>query len=225
MGNPFDVTKIDNKEKLPEILRKNDFAVIHLGSGKHQFIKGIGKIFHQFEKNEKVIEWKYRKSLLNEYNSSESNILSVANNQRILHHFLFEKDNEFDSVDILQRPKTYFPHRTKTFLSYYLGENVKVELKNIQIEIDLTIEFNGIVTVFEAKNGKPDNFSIYQIYHTFLYYHNAKIEGVKEILCVYVVKTIEKNITNLKLWSYTFEKPFDITSIKFLKSTNYKLIS
>lgn len=113
-GNPFDATKIDNKNKLPEILLENDYAVIHLGNGNHQFIKGIEKVYHDFEPIESTLQWNYKKSILNEYNSSESNILSVANNQRILHHFLFGKDTEFEDIDISKRPKTYFPHRTKT---------------------------------------------------------------------------------------------------------------
>lgn len=90
-GNPFDVTKLDNKAKLPEILKKNDLAIIHIGNGKHKFIKGIKKVYHDFEPIQKTITWYYRKSLLNHYNSSESNILSVANNQRILHHFILRK--------------------------------------------------------------------------------------------------------------------------------------
>lgn len=112
-GNPFDVTKIDNKSKLPDILVKNDYAIIYLGSGKHRFIKGIKKVFHNFEPVQKEIEWVYKKSLLNEYNTSESNILSVANNQRILHNFLFGKDKEFNDVEIPYRLKTYFSRRTK----------------------------------------------------------------------------------------------------------------
>ena len=36
-GNPFDVTKIDNIAKLPNILTKNDAFIIHLGQGKHKF--------------------------------------------------------------------------------------------------------------------------------------------------------------------------------------------
>jgi hypothetical protein len=107
VGNPFDVTKLDNKDKLPEILIDNDFAIIHVGSGKHKFIKGIEKVYHNFETIQQKIDWEYKKSLLNQYNTSESNILSVANNQRILHHFLFGKDTEFNDVDILKRPKTY----------------------------------------------------------------------------------------------------------------------
>lgn len=228
-GNPFDATKIDNKSKLPEILLENDFAVIHLGGGKHKFIKGIDKIYHDFEPVQKTVNWQYKKSLLNQYNTSESNILSVANNQRVLHNFLWGDDFEFNLVDITQRPKTYFPHRTKTSFQYEYGKGTTIKLDNIQIEIDLTIEFRGTIAVFEGKNGKPDSFAVYQIFHPFLYYYRANessdIKGkIKDIISVYVVKTIENKITNLKLWAYTFEYPFDITSIRLVKSMCYKLI-
>jgi hypothetical protein len=228
-GNPFDATKIDSKAKLPKILAENDYAIIHIGSGKHKFIKGIDKVYHNFEPIQEEINWEYKKSLLNQYNTSESNILSVANNQRILHHFLFGKDTEFEDVDILKRPKTYFPHRTKTSFEYYFGKGTKMELKNIQIEVDLTIEFQGNIGVFEGKNGKPDSFSIYQIYHPFLYYYNAnkqnELKGkIKNIYSVYVVREKGKENDTIKLWAYTFENPLDITTIKFIKSASYKLI-
>lgn len=228
-GNPFDATKLDNKTKLPNILLKNDFAIIHLGSGKHKFIKGIKKVFHDFEPIQKSINWQYKKSLLNQYNSSESNILSVANNQRILHHFLLGKDTEFDNADISLRPKTYFPHRTKTSFEYYFGKD-HLKLDNIQIEVDLTIEYQGTIGIFEAKNGKPDNFSIYQLYHPFLYYYNAKQKPelknkIKEIISVYVVRNNMGGVDHIGLWAYTFLNPLDITSIKFLKSATYKLVN
>jgi len=228
-GNPFDVTKLDNKAKLPDILINSDYAIIHIGSGKHKFIKGINKVFHNFEPIQQKIDWEYRKSLLNQYNTSESNILSVANNQRILHHFLFREDTELDNVDILKRPKTYFPHRTKTSFEYSFGD-IKMELKNIQIELDLTIEYQGVIGVFEGKNGTPDSFSIYQIYHPFLYYFNAskqtELKGkIKDIFSVYVVREKGKDNDTLKLWAYTFENPLDITSIKFIKSAAYKLLN
>ena len=228
-GNPFDATKLDNKSELPDILLENDYAIIHLGSGRHKFIKGTHRVYHDFEPITMNIDWHYQKSLLNEYNSSESNILSVANNQRILHHFLFGQDTEFNDIDIAKRPKTYFPHRTKTSFEYYFGQDMLLKLDSIQIEIDLTIEFQGKIGVFEGKNGKPDNFAVYQIYHPFLYYFHAneslEIKGkIKEIYGVYVVKTVEKGITHLKLWAYTFSNPLDITSINFVKSACYKLI-
>jgi hypothetical protein len=228
--NHFDATKLDTKERLPNNLIKEDFALIHLGSGKHTFIKGIEKIYHNFEPIEKVIDWQYKKSILNQYNTSESNILSVANNQRILHNFLFDQDKEFDSVNIEKRPKTYFPHRTKANLEYNFGEELNVKLNKVQIEIDLTIEFKGKIGIFEAKNGKPKNFSIYQIYHPFLYYWQAKqkpeLEAkIKEIVCIYVVREKQEKFDVLNLYAYTFTNPRDITSIKFLKSIRYNLIN
>lgn len=228
VGNPFDVTKLDSKKSLPDILISNNYAIIHLGNGNHQFIKGIDIIYHEFEPIQEIIQWDYHKSLLNQYNSSESNILSVANNQRILHHFLFGKDTEFDDINIEQRPKTYFPHRTKTSFAYNFGRESHIELENIQIEIDLTIEFQGTVGVFEAKNGTPDNFAIYQLYHPFLYYYNAnklpEINGrIKQIYSVYVVKSIENKVTNLKMWAYMFTNSLDISSIQLIKSACYQL--
>ncbi len=228
-GNPFDVTKIDNKAKLPTILKENDYAIIHLGNGNHKFVKGIKNVYHDFEPIKKEIKWKYKKSMLNLYNTSESNILSVANNQRILHDFLFGKDTEFDDIDISKRPKTYFPHRTKTSFSYNIGKNITIELEKIQIEIDLTIEYSGTVGIFEAKNGKLDSFAVYQIYHPFLYYHKAKKDidinkKLKKIICVYLVRTVKEDINYLNLWAYTFSNPYDISTIKLLKSATYKLI-
>jgi len=229
-GNPFDATKFDNRNKLPPILIENDYALIHLGEGNHMFVKGINKVYHDFEPIQKTLEWDYHKSILNLYNSSESNILSIANNQRILHHFLFGEDREFDDLEVNNRPKTYFPHRTKTNLKYSFGNDIKLELKNVQIEVDLTIEFKGTVGVFEAKNGKPSNFSIYQIYHPFLYYFIANkrsdVKGkIKDIYGVYLVRVHSKKDVILKIWAYTFTDPLDITSISLIRSSAYKLMN
>ena len=229
-GNPFDATKIDNKSGLPRKFRVNDIAVLHLGNGRHKFINGIDKIYHDFEPIEEYVKWNYRKSLLNQFNSSESNLLSIANNQRILHHFLFGRDTELDDVDIMKRPKTYFPHRTKTSLQYYVDDTY-LELDRIQLEIDLTIEFEGRIGIFEAKNGCPKNFSIYQLYHPFLYYYNANkdssIQGrIKEVFGVYVVRMRYKYSNDIiRLWAYTFDVPTDMSSIRLIKSAEYELIN
>ncbi|MCS6993373.1 MAG: hypothetical protein N2117_00585 [Anaerolineales bacterium] len=225
--NKFDVTKLDNINLLPPELRKQNYAIIHKGRGKHQFVQGIEQIYHRFEPVESETTWPYRKSLLNEYNSSEANVLSIANNQRILHHFLFGLDVEFETLDISERPKTYFPHRTKADLRYRVGEQ-EVQLDRVQIEIDLTIEYQGIIGVFEAKNGRPETFSIYQLYHPFLYYYKAKTEfglgeKIREIIGVYVVRRKEQGISVLSLWAYSFDEPLDMTSIRLLRSRTYRL--
>ncbi len=230
LGNPFDVTKLDTSSKIPQELVEKNICIVHLGSGNHQFINAFDKVFHKFEPIEKTIDWNYQRSILNLSNSSESNILSVANNQRILHQFVFGEDTEFNNVEIIKRPKTYFPHRTKADLTYKLGDLATLNLKNIQIEIDLTIELKGKVAIFESKNGNPKDFSICQIYHPFLFYHNLNtsnqlVKGkISEIIGVYAVKSIKNGVVSIKLWSYTFNDPFDITSIKLLNSARYNLV-
>ncbi len=215
-GNPFDATKLDSTDKLPQFMKDNDLCILHLGKGNHRFLKGIHILYHKFEPIQKSVVWEYRKSLLNEYNDSESNILSVANNQRILHDFLFGVDLEFDNLPVSKRPKTYFPHRTKATLAYNFGEE-HIVCEKQQIEIDLTIEYGGTICVFEAKNGEPTDFNIYQLYNPFLYYYKAFPDN--KTVCVYLVR----NGDSLKLWLYTFADPLQIGSIQFIKSREYNL--
>ena len=218
-GNPFDVTKIDDTTKFPKILLNEDYFIIHLGKRKHKFVKGIVNGFHDFEEvNENIYQWKYRKSILNEFDTSESNILSVAINQRIIHDFLYE--------DIVASPKVYNSRRTKMSLKYFVA-NEEIITENLQMEIDLTMELNGVITIFEAKNGFPKNFAIYQIFHPFKYYSNLKKEkelDIKQINCCYILRRKEKGNTFLKLYSYTFEDENNMTSIKLLKCSQYNLI-
>jgi len=39
------------------------------------------------------------------------------------------------------------------------------------------------------------------------------------------VRESDKDNDTIKLWAYIFETPLDITTIKFIKSASYKLIS
>ncbi len=220
VGNPFDVTKLDTTEKFPQELLDEDYFILHLGQGKHMFVKNVAKGFHKFEPiDEKdVFRWKYRKSVLNEFDTSESNILSVAFNQRIIHDFLYE--------DIIAGPKMYGARRTKASFEFKMG-NKKIETNNVQMEIDLTTEYNGIVTIFEGKNNFPRDFAVYQIYYPFLYYFNLKRENklpISDINCCYVLRKKEKKDSVIRIYNYTFEKPFSPESIKLVKSAQYNLV-
>ena len=219
-GNPFDATKIDNTSKLPPELIERDYFILHLGKGRHRFVKGLKYGFHKFEEinPEEIFEWKYRRSLLNELDTSEANIISVANNQRIIHDFLYE--------DIVASPKAYNSRRTKKSISYYVGKE-KIETNNLQIEIDLTMEIGGIVTVFEGKNGSPDNFAVYQLFHPYLYYHIMNIEEkleLENITCCYILRKKLKEKSIIRLYNYTFEDVNNLGSIKLLKKAQYNLI-
>jgi hypothetical protein len=219
-GNPFDATKIDHSAKLPEALRAADHFLVHLGDGKHRFVKGIALGYHAFEPiyEDEVIHWKYRKSLLNEFDTSESTILSVASNQRILHDFLYE--------DIVASPKVYNARKTIADLTYWIGDQY-IQAHRLQIEIDLTAELHGHVTVFEGKNGFPEDFAVYQIFHPFKYYTNLKDANrlpIREITGCYVLRKQEGKTTILRIYNYTFDDSHRLDSIRLLKKAQYQLV-
>jgi hypothetical protein len=219
-GNPFDATKLDDTSKFPRILLKEDYFVLHLGEGRHMFAKGISNGFHSLETINKknIYDWKYRRSILNEFDTSESNILSVAGNQRIIHDFLYE--------DIVAAPKVYNARRTKMSMSYGVG-NETILAQNIQMEIDMTMESQGVITIFEGKNGFPKNFAVYQLFHPFKYYaelRKGKKLDVRQITCCYILRKRQKGISTLRLYNYTFKDEDDMASIELLKNAQYNLV-
>ncbi|MGB9615106.1 MAG: type II restriction enzyme [Fervidobacterium sp.] len=219
-GNPFDVTKIDHSTLLPPELHEKDYFIVHLGEGIHAFYPGIKYGYHKFEPilDQEKIPWKYRQSLLNEFDSSESNILSVVSNQRILHDFLYN--------DIVASPKVYNARRTKKSFKYMIG-NKEVTTTNLQMEIDLTLEYQSIVTIIEGKNGFPEDFAVYQLFHPFKYYSELKnhhqIE-IEQITCCYVLRKKFQNETIIRLYNYTFYDEKHIDSLTLLNKAEYVLM-
>ena len=114
-GNPYDVTKIDQSNILPDEIRDAGYCIVLLGHGRYKFIKELDIWYHRFEPIEEneVEPWPYKPSLLNHTDESESNIISVVYNQRIIQHFLYG--------DISESPMIYMSRRTKVTVSYQVG--------------------------------------------------------------------------------------------------------
>ena len=192
---------------------------MHLGKGWHEFVKGIKYGYHSFEKIDNVKHWKYKKSILNELDTSESNILSVVSNQKILHDFLYE--------DIIASPRVYGARRTKKSFTYKVGKK-EIKTNRLQMEIDLTMEHEGGVTIFEGKNGFPKDFAVYQLFNPFVYYSDLKQINklpINQITCCYVLrkKQEKERGPTIRFYNYAFKNPRDISSITLLKSAEYKL--
>lgn len=211
--NPFDATKIDSSAVLPESIASDDAFVIHLGNGNHQFVFGIGAGYHRFETipDSSKEQWKYRRSILNNINASESNILSVGFNQRIIHDFLYR--------DITASPKIYGSHRTKIPLSYRIGVD-DIDVGKVQVEIDLTIEYQGKITIFEAKNGEPLDFNVFQLFNPYRYYLQAIDETNSfSINCCYLLRQDDR----LRLYLYAFDDDKNPGSIRLIRNAEYML--
>ncbi len=218
-GNQFDLTKFPSTEKLPDDLLKNDCFPIHLGMGRHQIIFGLQNGYHRFEPipRNAVRSWEYVRSVLDGTDTSEAGALSLAFNQQIIVHFLF---NDRTIV-----PKIHLPRRTKHSFVYRIGDQV-IETQNLQIEKDLAIEHSGVIAIFEAKNddnAEMNDFAVYQLYHPYRHYadlaESGKIRGIKAIRPVYV-----KKIRNaIRLYEYWFRRKDELTSIELVKAAEYDL--
>lgn len=219
-SNQFDVTKVDHSHLLPEEMLSAGYCVAHLGEGKHQFIPALKQWYRQLEEitAEETEDFKYIPSLLNHTDSSESNAISVAYNQRIIHMFLY------GSVGV--HFKIYMSRRTKFTGSYRVGD-CKLDVCKMQMEMDATFEKDGVVTIFEAKNGEHDDFSVYQLFHPFLSYFSQGIPGVKKINCCYLVKhegKENKSNSSFDLRLYEFPVADDMSSIRLVKKARYVLL-
>lgn len=225
-SNQFDVTKLDNSADLPNALLADDVFVVHLGSpprspgerrqppAQHQFVHGIANGYHEFEPipEGRRYQWIYRRSILNNINTSESNILSVGYNQRVIHDFLYE--------DITASPKVYGSNRTRIPLDYQIGQD-RVNVFRVQIEIDLTLEYLGEVTVFEAKNGEPADFNVFQLFNPYHYYRRATQDrAVTSLKCCYLLRQDNR----LRLYLYSFDDPQNPGSIRLERNAEYNLV-
>ena len=213
-GNPFDATKVDNSTGLPDQFVADDVFIVHLGRGHHQFVPGIANGYHHFEgiPDARKYQWRYRRSILNSINTSESNILSVAYNQRILHDFLYD--------DIAASPKVYGSNRTQISFRYRIG-NTDVNASRLQVEIDFTMEYLGAITIFEAKNGEPTDFNIFQLFNPFRYYLQATANlEVESIRCCYLLRQGDR----LRLYLYSFDDADNPGSIQLQRNAEYTLV-
>ena len=211
--NLFDATKIDSSAALPAALVDDDAFIVHLGRGRHRFVYGISAGYHRFEPipAERRYQWRYRPSILNNINSSESNILSVGYNQRIIHDFLYE--------DITASPRMYGSNRTQIPLDYRIGGD-SIAARRVQVEIDFTLEYLGTIIVFEAKNGDPDDFNVFQLFNPYRYYLRAtKDLPETAINCCYVLRQGDR----LRLYLYSFTDPQNPGSIRLERNTEYTL--
>lgn len=94
------------------------------------------------------------------------------------------------------------------------------------MEIDLTLEYQDIVTIVEGKNGFPLDFAVYQLFHPFKYYSKIKNQehiDIKQITCCYVLREKSRDGSILRLYNYTFNDENRIDSITLLKKAQYLL--
>ena len=213
-GNPFDVTKLDNSAVLPSSLVDDDVFVVHLGRGRHQFVSGIAVGYHEFESipEERRYQWPYRRSILNNVNTSESNSLWAAFNQGIIHDFLY--------ADFAEPPRIHFSESSQISLDCRIGAD-EVNATRVRVNLGFTAEMRGCITAFEAKHGDPLDFNVFRLFNPFRYYL-ASVQDLSSLAIRGCYLLRQEN--RLRLYLYSFADPRDPGSIQLLCNAEYALV-
>jgi hypothetical protein len=212
-SNQFDATKFESYEKLPDCLRENGFFIIHLGKGRHVFIKGNG--YHNFEPIKETKEWKTRKSLIGELGKSEASTMSELYNSKIIHDFLYGKSN----VDI----QVHTARRTRTSYDVIVS-NEKLHADKQQIEIDGIFETEEIIAAVEVKNVDLKDFEIRQLFNILKYFEEKKLPPKYKLRIIFIVRIKNKEKNIFRLYEYEFLDKERLDSIKLVRNMQYNIV-
>ena len=214
--NHFDATKYDTYERLPECLKQTGFFIVHLGRGNHAFVKGEG--YHYLEPIEKTEMWKSRGSVLDELGVSEASAISTLYNERVIHHFLFDKAD----VDL----KVHTARRSNASYKFTIGKN-DLFADYLQLEIDGFFEGKNLIVPVEMKHGKQTNFEIRQLFTMMKYFElfqkRHKIPSRYRIRYLYVNRVKEPKMEYFRLYEYRFVNPLDFNSIELVRAVQYNM--
>lgn len=212
--NQFDATKFDSSDLLPESLRQNGYFIVHLGKGKHAFIKGEG--YHKFEKITEIKDIIVSKGVIDEVGNSEAGAVSFIYNEGIIQNFLGIKDM-----------KVHTARRSKVSFSFKVNSS-KLHADKQQIEIDGIFETkDGMIVTVEAKNVEHADFEIRQLFCIMRYFDMLMEKGIvsknTNLRLIFLIRLRGKEQNLCRLYEYRFTDNEDINSIKFVQAVQYNI--
>ena len=200
--------KQDTSDGRPEIFKKYGLYIISIKNGTY-LLTNINTYECLHYNNDVLIEELDK--------NTESLILSIGNSEtslidNIRYSGLFE--SEYLNEKIKYGPLLNGRHRC-SFQTKIGDKDLKIE--GVQYETDSCYESDNKILLIEGKSGNPDTFNIRQLYFPYRSIYDS-IGDKKEIICFFITKD-KKNI--IQIWTYKFENPLVMTSIKCLNYRKY----
>ncbi len=207
------MTKFDNSESIPEILKKNKLSILPITSNSYMIAKF--ETYKKFEKHPNEIEQveplSYIESI--DYNNitSEAIALNCAYFTKILSNFLGE-DELYPTVSGKMGSGNF---------SFCIGQindedKLNVEVENSRIEIDGGYEGINSLAIIEAKNIVSDDFLVRQLYYPYRLWRTKVAKNVRPIYVVY-----SNGI--FTLYEYKFKDDNEYSSIELVRCKRYSI--
>jgi len=216
-GNPFDATKFDESRRLPPELVTRGYCILHLGRGRHAFVRALDKVYHALQAPAETKDWKYTPSPLNGIETSEAWQFSFVFNHRLAHDFLWDTQS--------RNPFVYTQKRTKMTIDFRIG-SLGLKARGLMVEIDGTICLPTELALFEFKNGIRSDFNLAQLFFPNAYMRGLQAQGKLDrrlnIRLVYAVRVSRQ--ASIDFHEFAFSDHLDMESIRLVKSRRYNLI-
>lgn len=207
------MTKFDNSESIPEILKKNKISILPITGNSYMLARFEN--YKKFEKAPREVERvefpSYIESL--DYNNitSEALALNCAYITKILENFLEEEvlvptisgkmGSGIFKFDIAQINN---------------DEKINVTVENSRMEIDGGYEGMNSLALVEAKNVVADDFLIRQLYYPYRLWKSKIAKSVRPIYVVY-----SNGI--FTIYEYKFNNINEYSSIELVKCKKYSI--
>lgn len=167
---PRNLTKVDFREKLPNIMREEGLSILAIKNGLYRIAENDPFINIQEEINTNIIELSPPSDIISidPFNiKSESAALDIAAASD-MHKIIFGEDS-----------KLTIRGRLRGSLDFNIGRT-PYNIEGVQIEVDGGYEANSAIHLIEAKIGYSNNINIRQLLYPQLFWE-SQISGRKHI--------------------------------------------
>lgn len=198
------MAKMDTIDNLPKIFQNNSLFLVPVSRGGYAIIKGKG--YHSVEPFSEKICTHYTNlplptSVLGLH--SEGVFLEYANSCGLLKKV----------TGISNLIQTFRGRRTTPDFTFQIN-NIVIDVRGAQIEVDAVFESMEEIIIFEAKVGFPTSFNIRQVYYPFRAFRNKK--NIRNFLFYF-----DKQQKIYRFWEYEFSPHDSFGSIKFVQNKQY----
>lgn len=200
--------KMDTRESVPEIMRKNGLILLPVKNKFYVIVKGEGYVdIPDIQGEAEIYNTKLDFDLdTTKIGNSEMQHLDFAYASSLIRTFMGDP-----SLVLTIRGRKYTPEFT-----YKIG-NTTIETKGVQTEVDAGYEGKDKVVLIEAKNSSTKNTIIRQLYYP---YRQWSEYTTKKVFLLF----FEKRLDEYLIWQYEFVDKNNYDSIKLVNSKKYKII-
>ena len=207
------MAKFDHTKNLPPIFAQNKLSILPITRGDYAIAHFDA--YHSFEPVSEEIHQVTMPSYIQSINSADIPSEAIALNCAIATGIIADFTGDIDIIPTVsgRMGSGDFDFNIKDTCT---EQQINVEVRNSQIEIDAAYEGVNYLSLIEAKRDISDDFLIRQLYYPYRVWQSRVTKPIKPIFLVY-----SNGIYHL--YEYSFLNPNEYSSLQLVKQKNYAI--